>query len=133
MRTTSVTLATITAVACLLVPAALAPAKKGKKPPEIEPLPLALYDKSAPGVKFSVDVFRAKSVSIKFGSHSRQAQQITVDGGQNKVVKFTWETLFKGSPRKGCYDIVVTARNKHGAVTRKRKACRLGLQPENIN
>ncbi len=133
MRTTSVTLAIDHRGRLPAGSGSAGAGEEGEEAPEIAPLPLALYDKAAPGVKFSVDAFRAKSVSIKFGSNSRQAEQITVDGGQHKVVKFTWEALFKGSPRKSCYDIVVTARNQHGSVTRKRKACRLGLQPENIN
>lgn len=130
MRKLAASLAVALALGCLLAPG-LATGKKGKgKPPDIQPRPLALYDRGDGGVWFSVNVFNAKSVSIHYRNDRRQAKQITTIGGPKKVIKFTWEALFKGGPRRSCYDIVVTAKNRNGSATARRQACRLGQKPK---
>jgi hypothetical protein len=118
-----------TALGCFAL-AALAPAAKQAKPPLIEPLPVANYVKGQ-GVGFAIGVHYAKRVTVTFGARHHKAQRVS-QLGQHKKVKFFWQASFYPGPRKKCYHIVVTAQNSHGTVTRKRKACRLGVQSEDV-
>jgi hypothetical protein len=123
----------IALIACLAAPAAMAPAERPKyKPPRIVPLPVASYNSATEVLRFSTMVRRANSVTIIYGKHRQEATQLEVEGGTKKVVKFVWEADFKGQTRKKCYSIRVIAGNRFGTRDRLRKACRLGVQSEDV-
>jgi hypothetical protein len=120
----------ILAATLCLAWAGTAAAKSDNGLPVVVPKPVANYVKDQ-GVAFAVDVHNsATSVRIKYGGDVRTAEYITTLGGPKAICDFCWQANFKNASRKQCYNIQVTAQNKNGTVTRKRKACRLGQQSQ---
>lgn len=89
-------------------------------------MPVALFNSENGALGFSVTVFRARGVTIRFGERRRKAERIRMAGGDKVVVPFGWEASFSDADRKRCYRIEVVARNGKREATRKLAACRLG-------
>lgn len=112
-------------VALLAFSLIVAPAGAKRKPPRIAAMPVALYNAEDETLGFSATVFRARSVTIRYGDRQRKAERIRQPGDGKITVPFTWQASFSDGTRKRCYRIEVIARNRNQTASREITACRL--------